>query len=67
MDVACVNLKTRTGELLPISALIVPTIATPLRNTVTVNIAQLPHLCNLPLAHPITQDRRKSSLITAQS
>ena len=56
MNVACVNLKTTMSELLPISALIVPTIATPLKNTVTVNTAQLPHLCNFPLAHPITQD-----------
>ena len=42
--------------MLPISALVVPTIATPLRNTVKVNVTQLPHLCDLPLAHPITQD-----------
>jgi len=56
MNAACVNVKTRSGELLPISALVVPIIATPLRNTVTVNVTQLPHLHDLPLAYPITQD-----------
>ena len=56
MKVACVNIKSRTGELVPISALIVPTIATPLRNAVKLNTTQLPHLSGLPLAHPITQD-----------
>ena len=43
-------------ELVPISALIVPTIATPLRNAMKLNITQLPHLSNLLLPHPITQD-----------
>ncbi|XP_065896345.1 uncharacterized protein [Dysidea avara] len=56
MKVACVNIKSRTGELVPISALIVPTIATPLRNAVKLNTTQLPYLSGLPLAHPITQD-----------
>ena len=63
MKVACVNIKSRTGELVPISALIVPTIATPLRNAVKLNITQLVHFSGLPLAHPITQyDSFKVSL-----
>ena len=56
MKVAHINIKTSSGALLPISVLVVPTITTPLRNTVKLNVTQLPHLRELPLAHPITQD-----------
>ena len=64
MGVAQVHIKTCSGELLPISALIVPTIATPLRNMFKTNITQLPHLCGLPLGHPIISDRNfKISLL----
>ena len=56
MKVAHINVKTTSGALLPISALVVPTIATPLRNAVKLNVTQLPHLRDLSLAHPITQD-----------
>ena len=56
MKVARIHIKTTSGALLPISTLVVPKIAPPLRNTVKLNINQLPHLRDLPLAHPITQD-----------
>ena len=50
------DIKTKSGELLPITVLIVPTIATPLRNTMKTNITQLPHLRGLPLGHPVMRD-----------
>ena len=51
MGVGQIYVKTKSGELLPIMVLIVPTIATPLRNTMKTNITQLPHLRGLPLGH----------------
>ena len=56
MEVASITIKTRTGGLIPISVLIVPTIATPLRNTAKTEITMLPYSRGLPLAHPITTD-----------
>ena len=45
----------QTGKMLPLSVLIVPTIATPLRNVMQSHIAQLPHLQGISLAHPVTR------------
>ena len=56
MEVALINIKTQTGGLIPISVLIVPTIATPLKSTTKSGITQLPYLKGLPLAHPVTTD-----------
>ena len=36
--------------------LIVPTIATPLRNILKTNVTQLPHLRGLPLGHSVMRD-----------
>ena len=38
MDVAHINIEANTGEVVPISVLFVPTIATPLQNTVQTNV-----------------------------
>ena len=56
LEVASVNLKTRTGALVPLSVLIVPDIAVPLTNTINREVTQLPYLNGLPLAHPVTSD-----------
>ncbi len=56
MEVASINIKTQRGGLIPISVLIVPTIATPLKGTAKSEITQLPYLRGLPLAHPVTID-----------
>ena len=50
-----IHLITRTGNKLPLSVLIVLTIATPLQNVMQTHIAQLPHLQGISLAHPITR------------
>ena len=49
-----IHIKTTTGELVPLSALIVPTIAAPVTNLLTTDVFSLPHLKGLPLAHPVT-------------
>ena len=56
MAVGQIYVKTKSGELLPIMVLIVPTIATPLRNILKTNVTQLPHLRGLPLGHPVMRD-----------
>ena len=57
LDTAIINLRTRSGETLRLSVLIVLFIATPLQNTCCINVTSLPHLHNLQLAHPLTADR----------
>ena len=56
-NVAVVHLVTLTGQTIPLTVLIVPHIATPLQNTITFGVADLPHLQKLPLAHPISADK----------
>ena len=57
VNVAVISLDTLTGQTIPMTVLVVPHIATPLQNTVTLNVAHLPHLQNLPLAHPLSADK----------
>lgn len=57
LDVAIINLLTRSGETVQLSVLIVPFIAAPIQNTCRINLTNLPHLRNLQLAHPLTDER----------
>ena len=57
LGVATVEVETESGELIPISVLIVPSIAAPIRNLVSTSVYTMPHLCDLKLAHPITSDK----------
>ena len=57
VNVAVINLDTLTGQTTPMTVLVVPHIATPLQNTVTFNVVHLPHLQNLPLAHPLSANK----------
>jgi len=53
--VANLQVITTSGIPIPISVLIVPSIATPLENTVETSLlTNLPHLKGLQLAHPVT-------------
>ena len=52
MDVANVQIEILNGELIPISALIVPTISTPIHNSYHLPLNTLPHLKGLKLANP---------------
>ena len=56
MGVAHIQIKTRSGQLILISTLITPTIATPLRNTTSTSIIKLNHLKGLNLTHSVTSD-----------
>ena len=56
MAVATVYVKTHSKEYIPISVLIVPTIAMPLKLSATSTVRALPYLQGLQLAHPINID-----------
>lgn len=56
LNMAQIYLTTDFGEQLPLSVLIVPTIAAPIHSVAASDISQLPHLKDLPLAHPVTND-----------
>ena len=57
VNVAVINLLTLFGQTIPLTVLLVPRIATPIWNRVNSNVACLPHLQNLTLAHPLTTDK----------
>ena len=54
MNVATIYLETITGSKLPLSVLLVPTIAAPIQNTFCSAIANLPYLRGLKLANQMT-------------
>ena len=57
IDVAMINLLTNDGQAVPLSVLVVPRIATPLQNTASISVTQLPHLQNLQLTHPLAAEQ----------
>ena len=56
LSVISVNVDSLSGEKIPVSALIVPNITTPLQNTFHTYIKDIPHLQGLTLAHPLTDE-----------
>ena len=52
-DVATINLHSISGKLLPLTVLIVPTIAAPIHTVDQTSLTNLPYLKGLRLAHPI--------------
>ena len=57
LSVASIEVVAKTGELIPLSVLIVPKIAAPLQTVSHLQLHRLPYLKGLTLAHPITGDR----------
>ena len=56
LNVASLQVITKSGTPISITVLIVPAIATPLENTVETScLTDLPHLKGLQLAHPVTR------------
>ena len=53
MNTTQISIRARDGTLLPISVLIVPSIAAPLRSDTQASITELPYLRGFPLAHPV--------------
>ena len=51
VEVAMVNLLIKNGDAVLLSVLVVPHIATPLQNTVSVSVTRLSHLHDLPPAY----------------
>ena len=56
LDIAIVSIQTTSGEKIPISVLVVPTIALPLQNPLRTSIKEFPHLKGLSLAYPVTEN-----------
>ena len=49
-------MQSLAGEQIPVSALVVPHIATPLQNSFQACVNKILHLKGLVLAHPITKE-----------
>ena len=58
-----VEIQTLSGELIPISVLVVPTIAAPIQNVVPLSVSTMPHLQGLKLAHPVTSNKNFTILL----
>ena len=56
LAVATMFVHALNGTRIQISVLIVPQLAAPIRNSVRTHLHAIPHLQNLPLAHPVTGD-----------
>ena len=56
LGVATIQVQTLDGDLVPISVLIVPKIATPIQNSCRIEMENMPHLEGLKLANPITDN-----------
>jgi len=56
LSVTIIKIQTITGEKIPISVLIVLTIAPPLQNSVCTSLKQIPHVKRLHLARPVTKN-----------
>ena len=56
LEVTTLFVRTLSGNHIPISVLIVPKLAAPIRNSVRTCLKDLPYLKDLPLAHPVTSD-----------
>ena len=57
LSVASIKVVAKTGELIPLSVLIVPKIAAQLQTVSHPQLHRLPYLQGLTLVHPITGDR----------
>jgi len=67
LPVTTVEIETTNEELIPVSTLVVPTIAAPIQNAIPIALSSMPHLQGLQLAHPVTFDKNftRSILIGA--
>ena len=59
-DVATINLQTISGQMIPLTVLIVPTIAAPINAVDQRSITNLPYLNSLRLAHPLSSTEQFS-------
>ena len=54
--VATICIRTLNAGQIPVSVLVVPKLAAPVRNSIRTCLKQLPYLKGLTLAHPVTSD-----------
>ena len=54
LDVTTIQLHAISGQLIPLTVLIVPTIAAPIQNLSKKRLTDFPYLKGLQLAHPVT-------------
>ena len=58
LGMATVEIETLSGELIPVSVLIIPSIAAPIQSSINSSVRSLPYLQRLRLAHPVTSDHQ---------
>ena len=60
LEVATIHLHILSGQMIPLTVLIVPTIAAPIQNLnkKTLDLADFPHLSGLHLAQPVTSTKQ---------
>ena len=51
-----VEVETESGELIPLSVLIVPSISAPIQNSISTSVRSMRHLRGLKLAQPVTSE-----------
>ena len=56
LEVVTLFVHTLSGSRIPISAVVVPKLAAPIRNSLHACLKEIPYLKDLPLAHPVTSD-----------
>ena len=64
MEAVLIHIMTMKRELVPLSSLVIPTIATPVnRCPLNTDVLQLPHLKGLPVARPVTAAENFENLL----
>ena len=63
LDVTTIKVVSCTGEMVPLSVLVVPKIAAPLQCITSSKLQELPYLKHLTLAHPIMKEDNLLSLL----
>ena len=58
LGVATVEIETITGDRIPISVLVIPSIAAPIQSSINTSVRNMPYLQGLELAHPVTSDQK---------
>ena len=58
LGVATMDIKTISGELIPVSVPVIPSIAVPIQSLINSSVRNMSYLQGLKLAHPVTSDHQ---------
>jgi len=58
LSVATMDIETISGEIIPISVLVTPSIAAPIQSSINSSVRNMPYLQGLKLAHPVTSNHQ---------